>query len=48
MKLVIVGATGFVATELLRQCIHDERIKEVVTVSRKEVEVPVELRGEAK
>ncbi len=43
MKLIIAGATGFVASELLRQSLCWPEITSVVAVARKEVSVPDQL-----
>jgi uncharacterized protein YbjT (DUF2867 family) len=43
MKLVIVGGTGFVATELIRQSLADAKIDSVVALARRPVEVPQNL-----
>lgn len=40
MKLIVVGANGFVATEILRQSLRLSAIGEVVAVSRSEVSPP--------
>ncbi|CAK5273549.1 unnamed protein product [Mycena citricolor] len=40
MKLIVTGATGFVATELLRQAAKHAAITSVVTVSRSPVSIP--------
>jgi len=41
MKLIITGATGFVATEVLRQALLLPSITSVVAVARKPVTAPV-------
>ncbi|KIW66093.1 hypothetical protein PV04_08297 [Phialophora macrospora] len=43
MKLVIAGATGFVATELIRQSLANPKIHSVVALARRPVEVPQNL-----
>lgn len=43
MKLIIVGANGFVATELIRQSLRLPAVDEVVAVSRSEVSPPRKL-----
>ncbi|OCT47174.1 hypothetical protein CLCR_02569 [Cladophialophora carrionii] len=40
MKLLIVGGTGFVATELIRQSLACREITSVVALARRPVEVP--------
>lgn len=44
MKVIIVGGTGLVATELITQSMAISEITSVVAVSRK----PIELEAEAK
>lgn len=39
MKLIITGATGFVATEVVRQALKDDRFTSVVALARKPVEI---------
>ena len=41
MKLIIVGATGFVAQELIRQCLPNLDIKSIVAVARRPIPPPV-------
>ncbi|KAE9368903.1 hypothetical protein N431DRAFT_470583 [Stipitochalara longipes BDJ] len=43
MKLIITGATGYVATELILQSLHRPEITSVVAVSRKTVSPPANL-----
>lgn len=43
MKLIVVGANGFVATEIIRQSLRLPAIGEVVAVSRSEVPSPTKL-----
>ncbi|ETI25484.1 hypothetical protein G647_02257 [Cladophialophora carrionii CBS 160.54] len=43
MKLLIVGGTGFVATELIRQSLASREITSVVALARRPVEVPQNL-----
>lgn len=43
MKLLIVGGTGFVATELIRQALAHASITSVVALARRPVTVPVNL-----
>lgn len=43
MKLIVVGASGFVATEIIRQCLRSPAIGEVVAVSRSQVTPPSKL-----
>ena len=48
MKLIITGASGFVATELLRQSLRHPSITSVVAISRRPVPQPKGLpAGEA-
>ena len=48
MKLIIVGATGFVATEVLRQALSNSSITSIITLSRKPVEPPPDLPSDNK
>lgn len=43
MKLIVVGANGFVATEIIRQSLRMSAVGEVVAVSRSEVAPPNKL-----
>lgn len=43
MKLIVVGANGFVATEMIRQSLRSPAIGEIVAVSRSEVTPPSKL-----
>ena len=43
MKLVIAGASGYVATECIRQALTDPRFTKVVALARREVKVPTDL-----
>jgi len=43
MKLIISGATGFVATELIRQSLSNPRITTVLALARRPVAVPENL-----
>ncbi|OAP56501.1 hypothetical protein AYL99_09680 [Fonsecaea erecta] len=47
MKLVISGATGFVATELIRQSLSSPSITSVVALARRPITVPDNLGPEA-
>lgn len=47
MKLVISGATGFTAREVIRQSLSDPKITTVVALARRPVEVPQNLGAEA-
>jgi uncharacterized protein YbjT (DUF2867 family) len=40
MKLIITGASGFVATEVLRQALHLPSITSIVALARKSVSAP--------
>ena len=40
MKLIVTGATGLVATEVLRQSLRHKNITQVVAVARKPVVLP--------
>lgn len=43
MKLIVVGAKGFVANEVIRQSLRLSAIGEIVAVSRSEVVTPTKL-----
>ena len=43
MKLVIAGATGFVATELIRQSLSIPKITSVIAIARHPVSTPSNL-----
>lgn len=43
MKLVIAGATGFVATELIRQSLSIPKITSVIALARRPVSTPSNL-----
>ncbi|KAH8911605.1 hypothetical protein BR93DRAFT_975569 [Coniochaeta sp. PMI_546] len=47
MKLIIAGASGFVAQEVVRQSLKRPDITAVVALSRKPVSVPSDIGGEA-
>jgi nucleoside-diphosphate-sugar epimerase len=47
MKLVIAGATGFVATECVRQALNDPRFTSVIALARREVKAPADLGPKA-
>ncbi|EXJ53443.1 uncharacterized protein A1O5_13311 [Cladophialophora psammophila CBS 110553] len=47
MKLIISGATGFVATELIRQSLSERSITSVVALARRPITVPDNLGTEA-
>ena len=47
MKLVIAGATGYVATECVRQALIDARFTKVVALARREVKAPTDLGPKA-
>lgn len=40
MKLIVVGSTGFVATEVIRQTLSNPAITSIVGVGRRKVPVP--------
>jgi uncharacterized protein YbjT (DUF2867 family) len=40
MKLIVSGATGFVATEVIRQALGRPEITSVVALARKPVQLP--------
>lgn len=43
MKLIIAGATGFVATELIRQALSQPKITSIVALARRTTNVPENL-----
>ncbi|KAI1802327.1 NAD(P)-binding protein [Daldinia bambusicola] len=47
MKLIISGATGFVAKEIIRQSLSRDEITSVVALARKPVSVPEKLSPDA-
>lgn len=47
MKLVIAGATGFVATELIRQSLSIPKITSVIAIARHSVSTPSNLSPNA-
>ena len=40
MKLIVTGATGFVATEVIRLALQIPKITSVIALSRREVQIP--------
>ncbi|PVI04899.1 NAD(P)-binding protein [Periconia macrospinosa] len=47
MKLVVVGATGYVGTEVIRLALRNKAITSVIALSRKPVNVPSHLGADA-
>lgn len=47
MKLVVAGASGFVATEIIRQCLESPKISSVVALARRPVSTPPNLSATA-
>ncbi|KAI1330738.1 NAD(P)-binding protein [Xylariaceae sp. FL0255] len=47
MKLIITGATGFVAKEVIRQCLSKKEITSIVAVARSPVPIPEKLEAGA-
>ena len=43
MKLIVAGATGFVAKEIIRQSLHNPKITSVLAVARRQVSPPPNL-----
>ena len=43
MKLIVVGATGFVGTEVIRQAVLNPEITSVVALARREVTLPEDV-----
>ncbi|EEY19047.1 conserved hypothetical protein [Verticillium alfalfae VaMs.102] len=40
MKIIVTGASGFVGSEIIRQCLQNPKIATVVAVARRPVSVP--------
>lgn len=40
MKLIITGASGYVGSEIIRQCLQSPQVTSVVAVSRKPIPAP--------
>lgn len=40
MKVIIAGATGFVGTELIKQCLRDTKITSVIALVRRAMPPP--------
>ncbi len=47
MKLVVAGASGFVATEIIRQCLESPKISSVIALARRPVSAPPDLSATA-
>lgn len=47
MKLILAGSTGFVATEILRQAVHNPAITSIIALARKETAVPKDAGSNA-
>lgn len=47
MKLILVGSTGFVATEVIRQAIHNPAIASIVALTRREITAPPDAGADA-
>ncbi len=47
MKLVVAGASGFVATEIIRQCLQLPKISKVIALARRPVSAPPDLSATA-
>lgn len=47
MKLIVTGATGFVATEIIRQSLRIAEITSVIALARKPVTLPEKLEAGA-
>lgn len=44
MKVIVVGSSGFVGTELIRQAITSPAVTSVVALARRETPVPESLK----
>jgi hypothetical protein len=47
MKLIIAGASGFVATEAVRQSLNDPKITSVIALARRQIVAPADLASSA-
>ena len=47
MKLIVAGASGFVATEVIRQSLRIAKITSVIALTRSPVSPPSDLRPDA-
>jgi len=47
MKLVVAGSSGFVATEIIRQAIHNPAITSIIALARRETAVPQNAGADA-
>ena len=47
MKLVVVGATGFVGTEVIRVALQNKYITSLIALARREVRIPAHTSAEA-
>lgn len=47
MHLIITGASGYLATEVIRQALSHPKITTVVALARKKVKAPTGLRDDA-
>ena len=43
MKLIVAGASGFVATEVIRQCLSIPKISSIIAVARHPISAPANL-----
>lgn len=39
MKIILTGASGFIGTEVLRQCIQNASVTSVIVLSRREISI---------
>ncbi|KAF4977819.1 hypothetical protein FZEAL_5726 [Fusarium zealandicum] len=48
MKLIVTGATGFVAREVIRQALNNPKITSIVALARRETKIPDDAGPDAK
>ena len=47
MKIIVTGASGFVGTEIVRQCLNNPNLNSVIALARKPIKAPSDLDVEA-